>query len=141
MANIASLGVKLGLDTATFTQALNDAKSSVNDFKDQVVAAFSAVAIYDFFKSLTSSAIEYSDSIVKAAKANEVSVASVLELSRALEENGGTAEQTSRVYSGFTQKLEAAFTGRSIAEQAGAKPSQPEMLITIGQQFRYQETD
>ena len=141
MANIASLGVKLGLDTATFTQALNDAKSSVNDFKDHVVEAFSAVAIYDFFKSLTSSAIEYSDSIVKAAKANEVSVASVLELSRALEENGGTAEQTSRVYSGFTQKLEAAFTGSSKAQEAFAKVGVSlKDLSTLSEQDLFKKT-
>ena len=117
MANIASLGVKLGLDTATFQQGIADAKKYVGELKDALVEVAGVAA----FAELTRKALEYSDSIVKTAKANDVAVASVLSLSDALMKNGGNAEETSRIYSGFTQKIESAALGSGKVQEAFAR--------------------
>jgi len=117
MANIASLGVKLGLDTATFQQGIADAKKYVGELKDALVEVAGVAA----FAELTRKALEYSDSIVKTAKANDVAVASVLSLSDALMKNGGNAEETSRIYSGFTQKIESAILGNGKAQESFSK--------------------
>jgi len=80
MANIANLGVKMGLDTVDFTQALEAAKKSLDNFKETATELLSIAA----FTEMTKKALEYADTIVKTANANDVTTASVLELSRAL---------------------------------------------------------
>ena len=117
MANIANLGVKMGLDTVDFTQALETAKKSLESFKEVAVELISIAA----FEEMTKKALEYADTIVKTANANDVTTASVLELSRALEESGGNAENTSAIYSGFTQKMESAALGSEKAQEAFAR--------------------
>lgn len=117
MANIANLGVKMGLDTVDFTQALEAAKKSLESFKEVAVELISIAA----FEEMTKKALEYADTIVKTANANDVTTASVLELSRALEESGGNAENTSAIYSGFTQKMESAALGSEKAQEAFAR--------------------
>lgn len=117
MATIASLGVKLGIDTATFQQGIKDIKGSVDELKNTLLELVGL----DLFKDMVEKAMEYSDSIVKTAKANDVAVASVMELSKALAKNGGDAEDTSRVYSGFTQKLEGAVAGNLKVQQSFAR--------------------
>ena len=99
--NIARLGVVMGLDTTEFQQNLQKANEMMGEFKTKLLELGSIAA----FGEMASKAMEYADSVVKTAKANDVTTASVLELSKALEENGGSAEETGRIYSGFTQKV------------------------------------
>ena len=117
MANIASLGVKLGIDTADFTQGIEKAKEALQNFKERAGELLSVAA----FAEMTNKAMEYADSVVKTAKANDVAVASVLNLSSALMKNGGDAEETSRIYSGFTQKIESAALGSGKVQEAFAR--------------------
>ena len=118
MANIiAGLGAQLGLDTTEFKKGISEAKSSLKEFKEYLPEALSAAA----FIEMTHAAMEFSNKIVETAKANEVATASVLELSKALEENGGSAESTSKIYSGFTTKLESAIQGNAKAQESFAK--------------------
>ena len=117
MANIASLGVKLGIDTADFTQGIEKAKEALQNFKERAGELLSVAA----FAEMTNKAMEYADSVVKTAKANDVAVASVLNLSSALIKNGGDAEETSRIYSGFTQKIESAALGSGKVQEAFAR--------------------
>jgi lambda family phage tail tape measure protein len=118
MANIiAGLGAQLGLDTTEFKKGISEAKSSLKEFKEYLPEALSAAA----FIEMTHAAMEFSNKIVETAKANEVATASVLELSKALEENGGSAESTSKIYSGFTSKLEAAIQGNAKAQESFAR--------------------
>jgi lambda family phage tail tape measure protein len=118
MANIiAGLGAQLGLDTTEFKKGISEAKSSLKDFKEYLPEALSAAA----FIEMTHAAMEFSKRIIDTAKANEVATASVLELSKALEENGGNAETTSKIYSGFTAKLEAAIQGNAKAQESFLK--------------------
>lgn len=109
---IAGLGAQLGLDTTEFKKGISEAKEAISDLKENIMRLIEVTA----FVELTRRALEYSEQIVATAKANDVAVASVLELSRALEENGGAAEDTGRVYSGFTQKLEQAAQGNAKAQ-------------------------
>ena len=115
--NIARLGVVMGLDTTEFQQNLQKANEMMGEFKTKLLELGSIAA----FGEMASKAMEYADSVVKTAKANDVTTASVLELSKALEENGGSAEETGRIYSGFTQKVETAALGSAKAQEAFAR--------------------
>ena len=137
MANIANLGVKMGLDTVDFTQALEAAKKSLDNFKETATELLSIAA----FTEMTKKALEYADTIVKTANANDVTTASVLELSRALEESGGNAENTSAIYSGFTQKVESAALGSAKAQEAFARVGVSlKDLATLSSQELFEKT-
>jgi lambda family phage tail tape measure protein len=114
---IAGLGAQLGLDTTEFRKGISEAKRSLGELKEYIPEALSAAA----FIEMTHAAMEFSNKIVETAKANDVATASVLELSKALEENGGNAEDTSRIYSGFTAKMESAVMGNAKAQEAFAR--------------------
>ena len=118
MANIiAGLGAQLGLDTTEFKKGISEAKGSLKEFKEYLPEALSIAA----FVEMTHAAMEFSNKIVETAKANEVATASILELSKALEENGGSANETGKIYSGFTTKLEAAIQGNAKAQESFLK--------------------
>lgn len=114
MANIiAGLGAQLGLDTTQFQKGISEAKSSLKGLME-----FLAIASFTEF---TKSSIEYANQIAETAKANEVAVGSVLDLTKALEVNGGSAENVGRIYSGFTQKIESAIQGNATAQRSFEK--------------------
>ena len=115
--NIARLGVVMGLDTAEFTTGLQAVENQLDNFKDKLLE-FASIAA---FVEMTKRAMEYADTITTTAKANDVTTASVLELSKALEENGGNAEETGRIYSGFNQKVETAALGSAKAQESFAR--------------------
>ena len=118
MANIiAGLGAQLGLDTTEFRKGISEAKNSLKDLKEYIPEILSVAA----FVEMTKSAMEFSNKIVETAKANDVATASVLELAKALEENGGSADATSKIYSGFTSKLESAVQGNAKAQTSFEK--------------------
>jgi len=115
--NIARLGVVMGLDTAEFTTGLKSVEKQLDNFKDKLLE-FASIAA---FVEMSKRAMEYADTITTTAKANDVTTASVLELSKALEENGGNAEETGRIYSGFNQKVETAALGSAKAQESFAR--------------------
>jgi len=118
MANIiAGLGAQLGLDTTQFQKGISEAKDSLKELKEYLPEILTAAG----FIELTKASIEYANSLSEVAKANEVTVSSVLELTKALEVNGGSAENVGRIYSGFTQKLEAAIQGNATAQKSFEK--------------------
>ena len=115
--NIARLGVVMGLDTAEFTTGLEKVEKQLDKFKERLME-FASIAA---FVEMTKKAMEYADTIATTAKANDVAIKSVLELSKALEENGGNAEETGRIYSGFNQKVETAALGSAKAQESFAR--------------------
>ena len=118
MANIiAGLGAQLGLDTTQFQKGISEAKSSLKGLMEYLPEILSIAA----FTELTKSSIEYANQIAETAKANEVAVGSVLDLTKALEVNGGSAENVGRIYSGFTQKIESAIQGNATAQRSFEK--------------------
>lgn len=115
MANIiAGLGAQLGLDTTEFRKGIGEAKKELKEFAEYLPEALSIAA----FVEMTNKAMEFSNQIVETAKANNIATASVLELSKALEENGGDIEDTGRLYAGFSQKIEAAVQGNGKAQES-----------------------
>ena len=118
MANIiAGLGAQLGLDTTEFKKGIGEAKKELKDFAEYLPEALSVAA----FVEMTNKAMEFSNQIVETAKANDIATSSVLELSKALQENGGDMEDTGRIYSGFTQKIESAVQGNAKAQESFAR--------------------
>jgi len=118
MANmIAGLGAQLSLDNTEFKKGIAEAKESLKDLKEYLPEIISIAG----FVELTKAGMEMSKQIVEVSKANEVAISSVLELSKALEENGGSAENAGQVYSGFTQKVETARLGSARAQESFAR--------------------
>ena len=118
MANmIAGLGAQLSLDNTEFKKGIAEAKESLKELKEYLPEIISIAG----FVELTKAGMEMSKQIVEVSKANEVAISSVLELSKALEENGGSAENAGQVYSGFTQKVETARLGSARAQESFAR--------------------
>lgn len=115
MANvIAGLAAQLSMDTTEFRKGISEAKNSLQELKEYLPEALSIAG----FLEATKAAMEFSNKIVETAKANEVAISSVLELSKALEENGGNAQNVSTIYAGFTNKIESAAQGSAKAQEA-----------------------
>ena len=112
MSIISRLGVVLGLDTAEFNKNLGIANNALKQFATVAGTALSAVGV---------TALKYADQINDVAKANEVAVETVLELSTALTLNGGEAENVGKLFSSLANKLDEAGTGNKKAEETFAK--------------------
>lgn len=120
MALVSRLGVVLGLDSAEFSAGLGKAESSLNKFstfaKGAAVTAIAAIG-YEFAQAARA-AIDYADKIADVAKANEVSVATVLKLSDAMVVNGGEADATAKMFASFTNKIDEAAKGSKTAQDS-----------------------
>ena len=114
---IAGLGAQLGLDTTEFKKGIGEAKDKLKELSEYIPEIVSAAG----FIEMTKSAMEYANQIVETAKANDIGTESVLRLAKALELNGGTAEDTGKLYSGFTVKIEAAAQGNAKAQESFAR--------------------
>ena len=112
MSIISRLGVVLGLDTAEFNKNLGIANNALKQFATVAGASLTAVGL---------TALKYADQINDVAKANEVAVETVLELSTALTLNGGEAENVGKLFSSLANKLDEAGTGNKKAEETFAK--------------------
>jgi lambda family phage tail tape measure protein len=116
MANIARLGVVLGIDSAEFTTGIAAAKKTVSELADKMKVA-STIAV-GAFTAMAYKAMEYADRMQDTAKANEVGIASVLQLSRALQQNGGESENAGKFLSSFTAHIDSAAQGSKTAQDA-----------------------
>lgn len=119
MANIARLGVVLGIDTTEFTKGLNAAKKSLNDFSAKIptLAAVGAAA----FTAMTYKALEFADQISDTAKANDVAIESVLKLSSSLQMAGGKGEDAGKILSKFNTVIDEAAQGSKSAQESFAR--------------------
>ena len=109
MAIISRLAVLLGLDAGEFNQNLGMAKDKVEGFS--AGAKISLAAVGTAFLAASKEAIQFADQINDVAKANEVAVESVLELSQALAINGGNIDDNSKIFASFTNKIDEAAQG------------------------------
>jgi hypothetical protein len=116
MAIISRLAVLLGLDAGEFNAGLGAAKSKVDGFSIGAKAGLAVVATA--FIGATKAAIDYADKITDVAKANEMSVASVLRMSQALAINGGDADSAGRLMASFNNKIDEAAKGSKDAHAA-----------------------
>jgi len=109
MAIISRLAVLLGLDAGEFNQNLGMAKDKVEGFS--LGAKVSLAAVGTAFIAASKEAIQFADQINDVAKANEIAVESVLELSQALAINGGNVDDNAKIFASFTNKVDEAAQG------------------------------
>ena len=120
MANIiAQLAVKLGLETADFTQALEAAKRGLESVAEKLKTAGTIGA--GAFVAMTYKALEFSDRISDLADANDIAVEKILALSEALNLTGGSGENAGKILASFTTKIDAAAQGGKQAQEAFAR--------------------
>jgi lambda family phage tail tape measure protein len=120
MANtIAQLAVKLGLETTDFTQGIEKAKSQLTDLANKIptLAAVGVAA----FAAMTAKALEFSDRMSDLSDATDISIASILKISEALEQSGGHADQAGKVLTKFVQSIDEAAQGSKTAQDAFAR--------------------
>jgi len=117
MANtIARLGVRLGIDSAEFTKGIEAAKKDLSNFA--TAATGYATVASAAFTAMTFQALQFADSIADVAKANDVAISTVLQLSSALQQNGGNAENASKMLSAFTAFVDKAASGSFDAQKS-----------------------
>jgi hypothetical protein len=116
MAIISRLAVLLGLDAGEFNANLGKAKDKVEGFSTG--AKISLLAVGTAFAASAREAINFADKINDVAKANEMSVQSVLRMSQALSTNGGNADDAGKLMASFANKIDEAAQGSSKAQKA-----------------------
>ena len=123
MANIARLGVILGIDTAEFTAGLESAKKSLLSFTNDLATKVPAMAVAAgaAFAGMAHHAMEFADQISDTADATNLSIASVLKIGDALEMSGGHFEDVGKVIGKFNQNISAAAMGSKPLQEAFGK--------------------
>jgi lambda family phage tail tape measure protein len=120
MANtIAQLAVKLGLETTDFTQGIDKAKSQLTDLANKIptLAAVGVAA----FAAMTAKALQFSDQMSDLSDATDISIASILKISEALEQSGGHADNAGKSLTKFVQSIDEAAQGSKTAQEAFAR--------------------
>ncbi|APC43900.1 tail length tape-measure protein 1 [Methylophilaceae phage P19250A] len=116
MAIISRLAVLLGLDAGEFNANLGKAKDKVEGFSAGAKLSLGAVAVA--FTASAREAINFADKINDVAKANEMSVQSVLRMSQALSTNGGNADDAGKLMASLANKIDEAAQGSAKAQKA-----------------------
>jgi lambda family phage tail tape measure protein len=116
MAIISRLAVLLGLDAGEFNANLGKAKDKVESFG--AGAKLSLVAVGLSFAATAREAVNFADKINDVAKANEMSVESILRMSQALSTNGGNADDAGKLMASFANKIDEAAQGSEKAQKA-----------------------
>jgi hypothetical protein len=116
MAIISRLAVLLGLDAGEFNANLGKAKDKVEGFSTG--AKISLLAVGTAFAASAREAINFADKINDVAKANEMSVQSVLRMSQALSMSGGNADDAGKLMASLSNKIDEAAQGGAKAQKA-----------------------
>ena len=117
MANmIARLGVLLGIDSAEFKRGIEEASKKLEQF-GQAAEQYGKIAATSLVAASVA-ALKYADDIADVAKANDVTIDSILKLREALAQNGGEAENASRLMSSFNSFVTKAADGSFEAQRS-----------------------
>lgn len=122
MAIVSRLGVVLGLDSAEFNKGLGLAEAKLGNFAKSSIA--SSLSIATLGAALVGAAVfaaNYADKINDTAKANEMSIGSVLKLSEALSISGGSSDNAGKLLAGLTNKIDEAAGGSDKGRESFAK--------------------
>jgi lambda family phage tail tape measure protein len=116
MANmIARLGVALGLDTAEFNKGIESAGKKLEQFS-QAAEKYGKIAAVGLVTA-SAAAIKYADDLADVAEANEVAIGTVLQLSNALANSGGKADNAGKMLSAFAKFIDEAAGGSEQAQK------------------------
>lgn len=123
MAFISRLGVVLGLDTAEFNAGLGKAEGALTKFSNTAkVAGAAAIAALGYeLISTAKEAVNFADKMADVAKANEVSISTILKFSEALALNGGEASNAGKAFAAFSNAVDSATKKGSEAQKAFEK--------------------
>jgi lambda family phage tail tape measure protein len=116
MANmIARLGVALGIETAEFNRGIEQAGKKLEKFSEaaEKFGKMGAVALV----AASAAAIQYADDLADVAEANEVAIGTVLQLSNALANSGGKADNAGKMLSAFAKFIDEAASGSDKAQK------------------------
>jgi lambda family phage tail tape measure protein len=116
MANmIARLGVALGIDTAEFNKGIEAAGKKLEKFSEaaEKFGKMGAVALV----AASAAALKYADDLADVAEANEVAIGTVLQLSNALANSGGKADNAGKMLSAFAKFIDEAAGGSEKAQK------------------------
>lgn len=116
MANmIARLGVALGIDTAEFNRGIEAAGKKLEQFSEaaEKFGKMGAVALV----AASAAALKYADDLADVADANEVAIGTVLQLSNALANSGGKADNAGKMLSAFAKFIDDAAGGSEQAQK------------------------
>jgi len=117
--NIARLGVVLGIDTADFTKGIEAAKRKLNDIGNFAMKA-GAVATAAL-TAMTYKALQFADEMSDLSDATGISVGKIVQLSQALQQSGGRADDAGKVLVKFAQSVDEAASGSQKMQDAFAK--------------------
>ena len=123
MANIARLGVVLGLDSAEFQAGLKSAEQKASEFASNVgtkIMAVSAMAV-GAFGAMVAKSLAYADQMSDTAKANDIGIGKILQLSAALTANGGESDNAGKMLSSLSTKINEAAQGGLAAQNSFKK--------------------
>jgi lambda family phage tail tape measure protein len=116
MANmIARLGVNLGLDTAEFNRGIEAAGRKLEQFS-QAAEKFGKIGATALVAA-SAAAMHYADELADVAEANEVAIGTVLQLSNALANSGGKADNAGKMLSAFAKFVDDAAGGSEQAQK------------------------
>jgi len=116
MANmIARLGVALGIDTAEFNKGIEAAGKKLEKFSESAekFGKIGATALV----AASAAALQYADELADVAEANEVAIGTVLQLSNALANSGGKADNAGKMLSAFAKFIDEAAGGSEQAQK------------------------
>lgn len=116
MANmIARLGVALGIDTAEFNKGIEAAGKKLEKFSESAekFGKIGATALV----AASAAALQYADELADVAEANEVAIGTVLQLSNALANSGGKADNAGKMLSAFAKFIDEAASGSEQAQK------------------------
>lgn len=119
MANIARLGVLLGLDSAEFSKGIEAAKKKLQEVSTSMVT-YSKVGAAAL-AAMSVKALAFADDISDIAAASDMTIDSIIKLSDALENNGGKADNAGKMLSSFISFVDNAASGSDAAQKSFQK--------------------
>ena len=113
MANIARLGVALGLNSAEFVTGIDAASRKLDKFAVAAVgvAKNAVLALGAAFSVAAYKAVSYADELADVAAANDIAIDSIIKLTNALENSGGKGANAGKMIASFTDFVDKAAKG------------------------------
>ena len=113
MANIARLGVALGLNSAEFVTGIDAASRKLDQFAVVALSAAknAALALGAALSVAAYKAVAYADEIADVAAANDIAIDSIIKLTNALENSGGKGANAGKMIASFTDFVDKAAQG------------------------------
>ena len=122
MANIARLGVILGLSSSEFVTGIDEAKRKTKELESTMgTLKVGAAAVGAAIAAATLQVMAFADEISDTADAYQTTIGNILDLSEALEMSGGKAELAGRMMGTFSNKVDEAANAGKQAQESFAR--------------------